>query len=32
MILDIPKDRSHKLTNDWFIEVPENEERVAFLG
>ena len=31
MTLDIPKDRSHMLTNDWFIQVPENEETVACL-
>jgi len=29
MTLDIPEERSHMLTNDWFIEVREAEETVA---
>lgn len=31
-ILDIPKDRSHMLRNDWFIEDPQNEETVTLLA
>ena len=29
MTLDIPEERSHMLTNDWFIYVPVAEETIA---